>query len=213
MEVDREVRLWNQRRLRELKQAHGAEIELFCAHDPSEFEALAANAAVTGTTTASAQRAMIARVCARRHSLINLGHRRPTPPPRLRRRPRRCRQRSIQSLVSFSWTPFCDRRRRSVRKSTRSSLLVLVEAREDDGLGAGHRVVMALQALRANLLHHALHRRVDRRDRPVLRAEIAAQRGAARLGDRGHHAVRADRDDPVDLAERDIDRSRASPAP
>ena len=27
MEVDREVRLWNQQRLRELKQAHGAEIE------------------------------------------------------------------------------------------------------------------------------------------------------------------------------------------
>jgi glyoxylase-like metal-dependent hydrolase (beta-lactamase superfamily II) len=42
MEVDREVRLANQRRLRELKQAHGAEIALFCAHDPNEFAALAA---------------------------------------------------------------------------------------------------------------------------------------------------------------------------
>jgi glyoxylase-like metal-dependent hydrolase (beta-lactamase superfamily II) len=42
MEVDRQVRLANQRRLRELKQAHGAEIELFCAHDRSELAALVA---------------------------------------------------------------------------------------------------------------------------------------------------------------------------
>ena len=56
MEVDRAVRLWNQQRLRELKQGHGTEIKLFCAHDPSEFEALAAMP-VMGTATASAQRA------------------------------------------------------------------------------------------------------------------------------------------------------------
>src|SRR5580692_185789 len=36
------------------------------------------------------------------------------------RSPRCCRQRSTHSLVSFSCTPFCDRRRRRVRKSTRS---------------------------------------------------------------------------------------------
>jgi glyoxylase-like metal-dependent hydrolase (beta-lactamase superfamily II) len=42
MEVDREVRLWNQQRLRNLKQRFSGEITLFCAHDPSELEAVAA---------------------------------------------------------------------------------------------------------------------------------------------------------------------------
>src|SRR5947209_131882 len=37
-------------------------------------------------------------------------------------------------------------------------VLVLVEARKDHRLGAARRVVMALQALCANLFHHALHR-------------------------------------------------------
>src|SRR3954452_6021299 len=55
MEVDRAVRLWNQQRLRELQQRHGAEVTLFCAHDPSELAALAATPAM-GTATASAQR-------------------------------------------------------------------------------------------------------------------------------------------------------------
>src|SRR5437764_958398 len=78
-------------------------------------------------------------------------------------------------------------------------VLVLVEAGENDRLGAARRVVMALQALRADLLHHALHRRVDRGDRAVVRAEIALQHGAAGLTHRRHHAVRADRDDAVHL--------------
>jgi glyoxylase-like metal-dependent hydrolase (beta-lactamase superfamily II) len=52
MEVDRAVRLANQRRLRELKQAHGAEVELFCAHDRSEFDALAAAAPARAAVTA-----------------------------------------------------------------------------------------------------------------------------------------------------------------
>src|SRR5207237_9150584 len=39
--------------------------------------------------------------------------------------------------------------------------LVLVEAREDVAHLAGRRVTMRLQALRADLLHHALHRRID----------------------------------------------------
>ena len=55
MEVDRAVRLWNQQRLRELKQRHGADVTLFCAHDPSELAALAATSAM-GMATASAQR-------------------------------------------------------------------------------------------------------------------------------------------------------------
>src|SRR3954447_22099609 len=55
MEVDRAVRLWNQQRLRDLTRAHGGEVTLFCAHDPSELAALAAMPAVR-TATASAQR-------------------------------------------------------------------------------------------------------------------------------------------------------------
>src|SRR5229473_7672776 len=81
--------------------------------------------------------------------------------------------------------------------------LVLVETGEHHGLGAARRVVVALQALGADLLHHALHRRVDRGDRAVPRAEQVLEAGAARFCDRRHHPVRADRDDAVDLAERD----------
>jgi len=38
MEKDRDARLANQSRLRELKRSHGHEINLFCAHDIREFE-------------------------------------------------------------------------------------------------------------------------------------------------------------------------------
>lgn len=38
MEKDRRLRLSNQDRLRELRQAHGAQLEIFCSHDPHEFE-------------------------------------------------------------------------------------------------------------------------------------------------------------------------------
>ncbi|MGE0258861.1 MAG: MBL fold metallo-hydrolase [Alphaproteobacteria bacterium] len=55
MEVEREVRLWNQRRLRDLKQAHGGAITLFCAHDPSEFMALAKKPPAVEAAAASAQ--------------------------------------------------------------------------------------------------------------------------------------------------------------
>lgn len=41
LEKDRQARLGNQQRLRQLRHAHGAEIELFCAHDPIEFERVA----------------------------------------------------------------------------------------------------------------------------------------------------------------------------
>lgn len=41
MEKDRKSRLWNQRRLRELVSDRSREIEVFCAHDPVEFERLA----------------------------------------------------------------------------------------------------------------------------------------------------------------------------
>ena len=48
--------------------------------------------------------------------------------------------------------------------------LVLVEAREHVADFARGRVAMRLQTLRADLLHHALHRRVDRAERHVPRA-------------------------------------------
>ena len=38
LEKDRQARLGNQERLRRLRHAHGGEVELFCAHDPVEFE-------------------------------------------------------------------------------------------------------------------------------------------------------------------------------
>lgn len=41
LEKDRQARLANQERLRRLRQAHGGEIELFCAHDPIEYERIA----------------------------------------------------------------------------------------------------------------------------------------------------------------------------
>lgn len=41
MEKDRRSRLWNQNRLRELLKFHSHEVEVFCAHDVSEFIRLA----------------------------------------------------------------------------------------------------------------------------------------------------------------------------
>ena len=40
MEKDRRARLWNQQRLRELRSEHASEVEVFCAHDLTEFERL-----------------------------------------------------------------------------------------------------------------------------------------------------------------------------
>lgn len=40
MEKDRGLRLHNQHRLRELKRAHGTEVQVVCSHDPVEFEQL-----------------------------------------------------------------------------------------------------------------------------------------------------------------------------
>ena len=41
----------------------------------------------------------------------------------------------------------------------------------------------------------------------MIRPEILLEAHAARLGDRVHHAVGADREDPVDGIERDLDRT------
>ena len=40
LEKDRKARLGNQERLRHLRKAHGFEVEVFCAHDPVEYEHL-----------------------------------------------------------------------------------------------------------------------------------------------------------------------------
>lgn len=40
MEKDRKSRLWNQERLRHLKHGFQNEVEVFCSHDPHEFEKL-----------------------------------------------------------------------------------------------------------------------------------------------------------------------------
>ena len=40
MEVDRQLRLGNQDRLRDLKRDHGSEVTIFCSHDERELEAM-----------------------------------------------------------------------------------------------------------------------------------------------------------------------------
>ena len=41
MQKDGKARLWNQERLRQLKRENGGDLELFCGHDPLEFQRLA----------------------------------------------------------------------------------------------------------------------------------------------------------------------------
>jgi glyoxylase-like metal-dependent hydrolase (beta-lactamase superfamily II) len=45
MEVDREARLANQGRLRDLKRTHGSQVTIFCSHDELELEAMQRRAA------------------------------------------------------------------------------------------------------------------------------------------------------------------------
>ena len=40
MDKDYKNRIWNQLRLRDLKRDHSREVQIFCSHDPSEFERL-----------------------------------------------------------------------------------------------------------------------------------------------------------------------------
>ena len=62
---------------------------------------------------------------------------------------------------------------------------------------------MLLQALRADFLHHALHRRVDAGDADVPRLEIRLEHAVARRFHRPHHAIGSDRDDPIHGLQRD----------
>jgi glyoxylase-like metal-dependent hydrolase (beta-lactamase superfamily II) len=50
LEKDRGARLGNQRRLRELKREHGGQVQVFCSHDPDEFELLTGRAMGTPAT-------------------------------------------------------------------------------------------------------------------------------------------------------------------
>jgi glyoxylase-like metal-dependent hydrolase (beta-lactamase superfamily II) len=45
MEKDRQARLWNQTRLRQLRRSSGGSLEICCAHDPVEFERLSGRSA------------------------------------------------------------------------------------------------------------------------------------------------------------------------
>ena len=75
------------------------------------------------------------------------------------------RHRPIHCAVSFSCTAFWPSRAARPREVDAVERLVLVEAgKHVAGLAASPDRVR-LQALRADLLHHALHRRVDRADR------------------------------------------------
>ena len=79
--------------------------------------------------------------------------------------------------------------------------LVLVEAGEDVGRLAARWVDVRLQALRADLLHHALHRRVDRTDAALRRLDECLELAVPCGGDRRHHPVRADGNHAVPLGE------------
>ena len=67
---------------------------------------------------------------------------------------------------------------------------------------ASLRIDVRLQALRANLFHHALHRRVDRADREVMRIQVIRKYAVSCRGDRGHHPVGTDGNKPVTITER-----------
>src|SRR5205807_6750052 len=84
--------------------------------------------------------------------------------------------------------------------------LVLIETGEDERFLARDRVDVALEALRADLFHHALHRRVDRADADVRVAEVRREDAVPRVFDGAHHAVGADGDEAIDVAQIDLRR-------
>jgi len=67
--------------------------------------------------------------------------------------------------------------------------LVLVKAAEDEAFFACTDVDVALQALRANFLQHALHGRVDGADGFVRGLKEAGKLAFARRPHRHHHPV------------------------
>ena len=67
---------------------------------------------------------------------------------------------------------------------------------------AGLRIDVPLQALRADLFHHALHRRVDAADGDVAGLQVRRQHAVPGVLDRVHHPVGADGDDAADRRQR-----------
>ena len=90
--------------------------------------------------------------------------------------------------------------------------LVLIEAGEHHRLRARLGVLVQLQALRANLFHHALHRGIDAADGVMTGFQIWLQYGASRVCDGSHHAIGADGDHSVHVAERNRLRPEIAPS-
>ncbi len=108
------------------------------------------------------------------------GFKRAPTRPRAPAAPRSRRNaRSTHCTVSFSARLFCPSRSCKRGKVHPVERLVLVEAGEHDAPLAGRGIDLRLQTLRADLLHHALHRRVDRADRGVARAQEGGQQRRA----------------------------------
>src|ERR1044071_2018360 len=124
-------------------------------------------------------------------SLSYLGERLPL----LRQQPR---QPEIRELLKYR---VLAQARAEVREVDVVEVLVLVEAGEDERLLLRLRVDVALEALRADLLHHALHRGVDRADADVLLGQVRREHAVARVLHRAHHPVGADGDDARHVAE------------
>ena len=82
--------------------------------------------------------------------------------------------------------------------------LVLIEAGEHHRLFARARILVELETLRANLLHHALHGRIDAADGLVIGLQIRGESGVPRPSDRAHHRVRADHHQAVHRVQRDF---------
>src|SRR5437867_5615743 len=77
--------------------------------------------------------------------------------------------------------------------------LVLIKTGKNNGFLARRGIHVLLEALRADLFHHALHRRVDACDRDVIRLKQALENTVPCVFDGSHHSVGPDRNDPPDL--------------
>ena len=76
--------------------------------------------------------------------------------------------------------------------------LILIKAAKHHGFLARGGIDVALQALGADFLHHALHGGVDATHGLVIVGETAFEHGVAGLGDGAHHPVAAVGDEVID---------------
>src|SRR5208283_4181255 len=77
--------------------------------------------------------------------------------------------------------------------------LILVKTRKYISSLAGYRIMLRLQALRTDLFHHALHRRVDRTNCKMMRLEVYFQYVVACPPYRRHHAVGANGNNTIGI--------------